>query len=145
MPPRKSTKKPEHEVMEVEPSSGFRAQLSKYETLLKGIATIVASFAALYTALWAIGMAPMTNAKTAEVLEDRFKTERVQIAQNLEKQFDGYDKRMKDVETSVKSLNDAASRVDERTRSIQEEQRSQRDLSNKILMELQNKPNAVKK
>ena len=125
------------QVIEVEAATGLRAQLAKYETLLKGIATVIASTVAIYTALWTIGLAPMTNAKTAEVVEERIKTNKIEFAQNIEKTFDQYDKRMKDVETSVKGLSDAASRVDERTRSIQEEQKSQRDLSNKILMELQ--------
>lgn len=134
---KKVIKAPEPEVVQVEAIGGFKAQLTRYEGLLKVIAGIVGSVGVIYAALWAIGFAPMTNAKTVEIVDEHIKNHKIEFAQNIEKNFDGYDKRMKELEGSVKVLNDSASRVDERTRTIQEEQRGQRDLSNKILMELQ--------
>jgi Skp family chaperone for outer membrane proteins len=86
----------------------------------------------------AAGMAPITNAKTMEIVEDRILSHQTQVVQNFKEDFKNYDGKLKDLDTNVKALSESNTRVDERTRQIIDEQKQQRDIQNKILMELQN-------
>lgn len=82
------------------------------DKLVKGLkvaATVVTSLTVFYGFIYAIGLAPLTNGQAQSIIDSRVKAE-------VKEQQD----RMQEVERQVKTLNDSAVRIDERTRMIQE-------------------------
>jgi hypothetical protein len=107
--------------------------IKKYEGILKVTAGVVASVGVLYTAAWGIGVAPITNAKTAEMVEEHIKTHRLEIVQNFKDDFKAQNEKIKELDTAVRGIADQNVRTDERTKAIIEEQKQQRDIQNRIL------------
>lgn len=110
-----------------------------YGDYLKMIAGVVGSIGIIFTGLWSVGLAPVTNSKTVEIVEHAIIDHQKEVVQNFKEDLSKTDQKLKDLDTSVKGLSESNVRVDERTKQIIDEQKQQRDIQNRILMELQNR------
>jgi septal ring factor EnvC (AmiA/AmiB activator) len=130
--PEANTEPTKHEEIEVKVSL-----VKKYENILKVSAGILGSIGVIYTSAWAVGLAPVTNSKAVEVVEERIHQHEIQITQNFKDEFKSQDDKLKALEGSVKTLSDQSVRTDERTKTIIDEQKQQRDDIKQILRGVQ--------
>ena len=140
MTPRKHIPKLklEYEDASIE-KKGLNISLNHIYGGLKVLGTVLITLGAIYGSAWSLGVAPISNGKVESMITEHLVQYDIKLTANVRQMAQYQNNRVEELNKKTQTLNDQTNRIDERTQGIQEELKSQRDLQNKILLELRKK------